>query len=403
MKLTEISCRNAKATDKPLKLYDGRGLFLLVQTSGAKYWRFKYRFGGKEKTLALGVYPQITLKQARDLTNEAKKKLEQNLDPMQEKKIAKFKAVVHSENTFEILAKEWHENWRADKSDKHAQAIMNRLERDVFPLLGSMPVKDITPPMVLQILRNIEKREAYDVARRLKQTCGQIFRFGVATGRADRDVTSDLKEAVRPYKPEHYPTLEIKEIPAFLEKLDKSASVTQQTRLAMKFLMLTFVRTSELIRAEWAEIDLKDKTWLIPAAKMKMRRDHLVPLSKQAIDILEELKPYSGHLQYVFPSMARPRDHMSNATLTRAIMRLGYKGKMSGHGFRALAMTAIKERLNYRHEVIDRQLAHAQDKITAAYDRALFLQERKVMMQEWADYIDGLMGGGEVIKAKFGS
>lgn len=394
MTLTDNECKGAKAPEKPRKLSDGKGLYLHVMPNGSKYWRMKYRVHGKEKVLALGVYPEVTLKEARDKAIAARKQIQDNKDPSLEKQKARLTAKVNAENTFKSLAAEWHENWKQDKAEKHAVTIWNRLESDVFPSIGAMPVKDISAPMILEAIRKVESRGAYDVARRIKQTCGQIFCYGVETGRAERDPTTDLRKAIRPYKPEHFPALEIKELPAFLKKLDDPASpITHQTRLAMKFLMLTFVRTSEMIRAEWNEFDFDEAQWLIPAAKMKMKRDHIVPLSRQALGILEELKRYNGHRQWVFPSMARPIEHMSNATLTRAIMRLGYKDKMSGHGFRALATTTVKEKLGYRHEVIDRQLAHAQkNKIVAAYDRAEFLDERKKMMQEYADYIEKICG-----------
>lgn len=389
MKLTDIAIKAAKPKDKTYKLADGNSLYLWVTNTGSKYWRFKYRFANKEKLLALGVYPDVGLKEARERCIQAKKLLEQNIDPSVEKKKAKLDAYQESENTFEVLAKAWWENWQHGQTEKHANAIWNRLKRDVFPHIGNVPASQITPPMVLEIIKKAEDRGAYDVARRIKQTCGQIYRHGMATGMVTSDPTACLKDALRPYKTEHFPTLDIKEMPAFLKKLDDpNVPIYPQTRLAMKFMMLTFVRTSELVKATWQEIDLDDATWKIPAERMKMRRDHIVPLSTQAIDILHEMKKYDFKNTWVFPNQARPIAHMSNGTLTRAIMRMGYKGKMSGHGFRALAMTTVKEQLGYRHEVIDRQLAHAQNKINAAYDRALFLDERRKMMQDYADYLD---------------
>lgn len=389
MKLSDKACKAAQSKEKTYKMADGQGLYLEIRANGSKYWRMKYRFAGKEKLLALGVYPEVPLKQAREDKDQARRLLANDVDPSQAKKERRINAHLNAENTFEALTKDWWENWKQDKTDNHAVTTFNRLEADVLPFIGFMSVNDITPPMVLDIVRRVEGRKAYDVARRLKQTCGQIFRFGVACGRAERDPTADIKDAMRPYKMEHYATLDIKELPAFLGVLDNvDTPITPQTRMAMRFLMLTFVRTSEMVRAEWSEFDFDEGVWMIPAAKMKMRRDHIVPLSRQALEILAELEKYNGHRGWVFPNMARPREHMSNATLTRAIMRMGYKGKMTGHGFRALAMTTIKEKLNYRHEVIDRQLAHAQDKITAAYDRAQFLDERRKMMQEYANYID---------------
>jgi integrase len=393
MKLTNTACQGAKPKEKPYKLADGHGLYLEVMPSGSKYWRLKYRFGEKEKRLAIGVYPEVSLKDARDKRAEAREQLRNDIDPSVAKQKKKLKAHLDAGNTFKSLAKSWHENWKAGTDPKHAKTIWNRLEAEVFPFFGNIPVNEIEPPMVLKAVRKAEERKAYDVARRIKQTCGQIFRYGVATGVAVRDPTADIKDALRPYKPEHFAALDIKDLPDFLCELDDNdADLKLQTRLAMRFLMLTFVRTSEMIRATWDEFDFDDKTWLIPAAKMKMRRDHIVPLSNQAMAILEELKVHNGHRPWVFPNDARPHKHMSNGTIIRAIRRMGYQDKMTGHGFRALAMTTIMEKLGYRREVVDRQLAHAREsKTIAAYDRAEFLDERRKMMQDYADYIDKLL------------
>ncbi len=254
---------------------------------------------------------QVTLKEARDKRIEAKKLLEQNVDPSIERKKSRMEAFQNTENTFEKLTREWWETWRHGQTAKHAQTVLNRFEADVFPHIGGLPVDDITPPVLLEVIKKVEAREAYDVARRIKQTCGQIYRFGVCTGRAKSDPSASLKEAIRPYRPEHYPTLNVKEIPDFLAKLDDSnLHIYPQTKLAMRLLMYTFVRTSEMICAQWTEFDLDEATWIIPAERMKMRRDHIVPLSRQAIAILEEMKKYSGHREWVFPNQARPRKHI---------------------------------------------------------------------------------------------
>ena len=392
MRLTDIEIKNAKPRDKLYKLTDGQGMFAVVMPNGGKYWRYKYRYGSKEKLLSLGTYPEVSLKEARDKRGEAKKLLEKNIDPALDRKKSRISAFQNTENTFEKLAREWWDTWRHGQTEKHALTILNRFEADVFPVIGAIPVDDITPPVILDVLKRVEAREAYDVARRIKQTCGQIFRFGMASGRAKHDPTACLKEAIRPYRPEHYPALDVKELPRFLEKLeDSNLRIYPQTKLAMRFLMYTFVRTSEMICSTWPEFDLDEATWIIPAARMKMRRDHIVPLSTQSLEILHEIRKFSAHREWVFPNQARPRKHMSNATLTRTIMRMGDKGQMSGHGFRALAMTTAKEKLGYRHEVIDRQLAHAHSsKIVAAYDRAQFLDERREMMQKYGDYLDML-------------
>lgn len=394
MKLSDIACKTAKPKDKPYKLYDGQGMFLEIRPNNARYWRLKYRFGGKEKLLALGVYPLIPLKEARQRRDDARRLLEQDIDPGMDRKERRLKAFEDAENTFERLTREWYENWRQDKTPKHAAAILSRFETDVFPTLGDLPVSKITPQMILKVVKKVEARAAYDVARRIKQTFGQILRYGVATGRAERDCSHDIKDAIRPYKTEHRVTLDIKEIPEFLRVLDRNeARLYKQTQLAMRLLMFTFVRTNELINARWEEFDLEEKTWVVPAARMKMRRDHIVPLSDQAIAILRELKEMNGDWPWILPSQVSPRKPMSNGTIIHAIRRMGYQGRMSGHGFRPLAMTTLKEKLNYRHEVIDRQLAHAKkNKIVAAYDRAEFLDDRRKMMQEYADYIISICG-----------
>lgn len=379
------------AKEKTYKIFDGEGLYLEVNPKERKSWRMKYRYGKKEKRLTFGSYPTVTLKEARDQRYKAKKLLADNIDPSLHKKMKKAQHIETTENTFQSLALEWHNNWKSDKDTKHALTTWNRLEGDIFPFIGHIPVSEINPQMILKIVRAIEERKAFDVARRAKIVCGQIFRFGVAVGKAERDVTADLKDAMRPYKGEHFPSLDISELPKFLDAVEcPSSAIHYQTRLAIKFMMLTFVRTSELIQAEWDEISWDERIWSIPARKMKMKREHLVPLSVQSIEILEELKRLNGHRQYIFTSEAHPRKHMSNGTILGAIKRIGYKGKMSGHGFRALATTTINENLNYPMEVIDRQLAHAQPKLEQAYNRAKFIDKRKIMMQDYADYIESI-------------
>lgn len=269
------------------------------------------------------------------------------------------------------------------------------MEQDVFPLIGQSPIRDITPKQLLNVIRKIEERAAYEVARRALQMSGQVFRFAIIHDRADRDPSQDLKGALRPYKKTHYAAMDFRELPSFLEKFDRNeARVFPTTRYAIELLMLTFVRTGELIKAQWEEFDLERSVWVIPAHRMKMRKDHIVPLSSQAIQLLQNLKSLHANLTYVFPSQRNPRSHMSNNAILVALDRMGYRGQHTGHGFRALAMTAIKERLDYRHEVIDRQLAHSQrNQVVAAYDRAEFLAERTKMMQDWADLIDSLRSG----------
>lgn len=401
MRLTDKTCKTAKAREKPYKLTDGAGLYLHVQPDGSRYWRLKYHFIGKEKLLALGVYPLVTLAEAREKRDQARKLLASGQDPAVMKKEEKRLAIRKSMNTFEIVAREWHEKQQDKWTANHAACVMRRLEVNVFPHIGTRPLDEIDAPELLEsVLRRIEKRDALEVASRIKQICGQVFRYGVVTGRCQRDPAADLKDALKHGKAGHYAALDIKDMPAFLEVLEKNdARLYARTRRAIRLLMLCFTRTSELICAPWDEFDLENGIWEIPAGRMKMGRPHIVPLSRQAIALLKDQKAETAHLNtpWVFPSQVSPRKPMSNNTILFALGRMGYKGRMTGHGFRAVAMSAIKERLGYRHEVVDRQLAHAPaNKVDRAYDRAQFLDERTRMMQEWADYLDAIAEKGEV-------
>ncbi len=396
MKLTETKCKNAKpfAPPKkaPKKYTDGDGLSLWVMSNGAKYWRLAYRFYGKQKDYAIGVYPEVTLNEAREKRREARKLLAQNIDTNVNRKKQQVIAEERNANTFEALAREWYENNQSKWEPRYAEGVLNRLEKDIFPEIGSIPIREIEPQMLLQTIRKIEKRNALEIARRQLQKCGEIFRYAIACGKADRDPSNDIKGALKPIKRGNYAAIDVKELPDFLRALEKNdARLYRSTRNAIKLIMLTFVRTSELINAEWKEIDFDAKLWTIPAARMKMRKEHLVPLSKQALAILADQKEISSPRPLVFPSNVRPKQSISNNTILSGISSLGFKGRMTGHGFRALAMSAIKQELGYRHEVVDRQLAHVpKGKVDKAYDRALFLNDRVVMMQDWADYIDKL-------------
>ena len=396
MALTDIKCKNTKPTDKPQKLGDSGGLYLYVMPNGAKYWRMKYRIHGKEKLLALGVYPETTLSEARDKRDTARKLVAQGTDPSAQKKEEKHLAALNAENTFEPLAREWHSKNKAKWKEKHGQDILTRLEKDIFPEIGKLPVRNITAPRLLAAIRKMEERGAHELARRARGTCEQIFAYGIGTGKADRNIALDLRGTLEAFKRGHYAAFDADELPEFLAKLEKNeARLYPQTIRATKLLMLTFVRTSELINATWDEFDFEKKVWNIPAERMKKGRPHLVPLSRQAIALFDEQKEDTNIFQtpYVFPSQIEPRKPMSNGTVLGGIKRLGYKGEMTGHGFRSLALSTIKERLGYRHEIPDLQLAHSKgNKIDAAYDRTKFTEERTKMMQDWADYIDKIYG-----------
>ena len=396
MKLTEIACKNAKHTNPkskaPLKLSDGYGLSLWVYPNGSKYWRLAYRFDGKQKTLALGVYPDISLKKARMKRVDAKELIQEGKDPSLEKKKEKAMAVENNANTFEVVAREWYDNRKDIWKPRYSAEVIKRLEEDIFPEIGAYPIREIEPPLLLQAIRKIERRGAYDLAKRQNQKCGEIFRYAIATGRANRDPSNDIKEALKPVKATHFAALDPDELPELLKDINSNKARLYPTTInAMKLMLLTFVRTKELIEATWDEIDLENKIWKIPAKRMKMGKEHLVPLSNQVIDILKEQKEIAGHWPHLFPSPNKPRQSISNNTILVALKRMGYQGRMTGHGFRALAMSTIKQELGYRHEVVDRQLAHVpKSKIDRAYDRARFLDERTKMMQDWADYIDGV-------------
>lgn len=393
MALTDIKCKSASARDKPYRLSDGKGMYLEVRPKGGKYWRFKYRFVGKEKLLALGVYPETSLAEAREKLLQARKLLENGIDPSQDRKKKKALAKESAENTFEVIAWEWYANRKSRWRERYAEEIITRLEKDIFPEIGNYPILEIEPPLLLQVIRKIENRGAYELAKRQLQKCGEIFRYAIATGKALRDPSQDIKEALMPVRKEHFAALDVQELPEFIAALERNdARLYQSTRNAIKLIMLTFVRTSELINARWEEINFDKIEWVIPAERMKMGKEHIVPLSRQAIEILENQKILAGQWPLVFPSSVKPRNSISNNTILGALKRLGYQGRMTGHGFRALAMSGIKQELGYRHEVVDRQLAHVpRNKIDKAYDRALFLKERKVMMQEWADYLDSIV------------
>ncbi len=405
MPLTDIQCKNAKPAEKAYKKSDSHGLFLHVMPNGSRYWRLAYRFLQKQKLLALGVYPEITLVEARKKRDEARELLRAGIDPALNKQQKKHIAVLSAENTFEAVAKEWHENNKSRWSKNYAINTLYRLEQDIFPVIGMLAINTITAPHLLSALTQIQKRGAIEVAHRLMQTCGQIFRYAIATGRAERNPAPDLRGALKPVKHIHFAALEAKDLPEFLQAFKRNdARLYQPTRHALQLLMLTFVRTSELINAKWEEFDLDAMEWVIPAHRMKMKKAHIVPLSHQAIEILREQQKLTGQWENVFPNRIAPSKTMSNNTILKALEGLGYKGRMTGHGFRALAMSTIKEKLNYRHEVVDRQLAHApRNKVDAAYDRAKFLDERKKMMQDWADYLDAAASQGEVIVGKFGN
>jgi integrase len=370
--------------------------------NGGKYWRMKYRVDGKEKLLSFGVYPEVSLLDAREKRHDARKLLHSDTDPAQVKREEKRLSILNSQNNFEAVAREWHENKKDSWTEQYGINVLHRLQMDIFPALGKRPIADIEPADMLGAIRQIEKRGALDVSKRIAQVCGQIFRFGIATGRVKHNPVSDIKDAFKPNMKGHFAAIDSEGIPDFIRALDRNdARLFPITRIAIRLMLLTFVRTSNLISARWEDFDLDKGIWIIPATHMKQRKvaklnpknSHTVPVCTQAIALLNELRQYSpGDL--LFPGRGDNNKSMSNNTILGALSRLGYKGKMTGHGFRALAMSTLKEKLGYRHEVVDRQLAHVhKNAVDAAYDRAKFLDERKTMMQVWADYLDAAASG----------
>lgn len=404
MKLNDKVCSTAKPKEKIYKLYDGGGLYLEVTPKGGKLWRLKYRYLNKEKKLSIGVYPTITLAEARNKREEAKRLLANGLDPSGVKQEVKQERMSVAANTFEVIALEWYALKTPEWSKSNADSVLKRLEKDVFPILGKYPIKIITHKMILDLANSIKERGAHELAKRVVQMCKNIFQYAVVTGRADKNIAEDLKGLIKSETKNHHAAIEAKDIPHFMADLrNHKAKLSYQTYLAVNFMMLTFLRTGEMIKAEWKEFDFDEKIWIVPAQRMKMKKEHIVPLSRQAIEILQELRELHNHPRYVFPSRNVRNNHMSNNTILMALDRMGYRGKMTGHGFRALAMSTIMEKLHYRFEIPDAQLAHAKKgDVARAYDRAKFIPERITMMQEWADYLDNIAQGGTVILGKFG-
>ena len=389
-KLTAKKCETAKRDKDGAKLFDGQGLYLELHKNGSKYWRYKYRIGGKEKLLSLGVYPEVPLVEAREKHKAAHKLVSNGTDPQQAKREERLVKEQEATNTFEIIAREWFDMKKAEWSEANAIQTIKRLEKDVFPIIGKYPIKSITHKMLLDLANSVKERGAHELSKRIIQMSKHIFQFAIITGRADYNIANDLKGVIKPKPKGHFAAIEASELPQFISDLrNHRAHLKRETYLAVNFMMLTFVRTGEMIKAEWKEFDFNEKIWLIPGKRMKMGKDHIVPLSRQAIEILEELRQLHNHPHFVFPSRTNRNNHMSNNTVLMAIKRMGYAGKMTGHGFRSLAMSTIMEKLGYRHEVPDAQLAHAKrGDVARAYDRAKFLDERVRMMQDWADYID---------------
>lgn len=406
MPLTDTACKKATCPEgRPnIRLADEKALYLEVTTAGGKYWRWKYRFGGKEKRLALGVYPDVTLAQARDAREDARKVLAGGTDPGQLKREAKMASAVNQANTFEAVARLWWAHWRDGKSPRHADYAIKRLEADAFPALGSRPIASITAKDLTRMAKAVQDRGAIDLAHRVLQMAGQVMRYAVAHDVIERNPATDVKpsDTLKSRRKENYARLGEKELPELLRKMEAYQG-GPYTRLAMQLMALTFVRTTELIAARWEEFDLVAAEWRIPPERMKMGKPHIVPLSPQAVELLQVLHTLSGGRVLLFPG---ERDHdkpMSNNTILKALERMGYKGRMTGHGFRGMASTILHEQ-GYAHHAIELQLAHQKrDAVSAAYDHALYLKERRVMMCDWANHLDKLRRGADVILLRTGA
>lgn len=393
MPLTDLQCKSAEcpAGKKFVRLTDGQGMYLEVTAGGGRYWRLKYRMGKQEKRLALGVYPGVTLAQARGLREEARRQISQGDDPSHLRREARLVRVEQRANTFDTVARSWLEHWKGDKSPRHVGYVERRLEADVFPYIGPKPIAEVSTIHLLSLVKTIEKRGATDVAKRALETCGQIFRYAVVHGLVNQNPAASLRpsDALKSRKKKNYARVSEKEFPHLLLSIEAYQG-TSQTRLAMKLMCLTFVRTSELIQAPWSEFDLDQAEWRIPAERMKMAAPHIVPLSRQAVDLLKSLKTITGRGPNLFRGERDPTKTISNNTILAALKRMGYGGAMTGHGFRGLASTILHER-GCAHHVIEAQLAHAErNTVAAAYNHALYLKERRELMQFWADEVDSI-------------
>nr|WP_284508095.1 integrase arm-type DNA-binding domain-containing protein [Caballeronia sp. AZ1_KS37] len=388
--LTDVAIRNARSREKAYRLTDGAGMYLEVTPSGGKHWRLKYRFSGKEKRLALGSYPLVSLKDARRRRDDARRLLANGIDPGAERRIQKAAAVARSANSFEVVAREWFARQAPTWAKSHGDKVIARLENDVFPWLGGRPIADIAAPDVLAVLRRVEKRGAVDTAHRVHQNCGQVFRYAIATGRASRDVSADLRGALAPAQHTHFAAItNPQQVAELLRALDGFQG-TFVVQCALRLGPLLFVRPGELRTAQWRDFDLERAEWRYNVSKTKT--DHLVPLSAQAVSILSDLRALTGHRQFVFPGRD-PCKPMSGAAVNAALRRLGYdtRTEITGHGFRAMARTILHEQLRFPCEVIEHQLAHrVADNLGTAYNRTKFIDDRVRMMQVWADYLDEL-------------
>jgi integrase len=394
MKLTDVKIKRLKPGSKPYKASDGGGLFLWVTPSGGRIWRWSYRREGRSKLMAFGKYPDVSLAQARERHAEARKLLASGVDPMAERKAER----ATEENTFQSVQSRWLEHWRQGKSPRHVDYVQRRMDADILPTLGTRPIAEIEAPELVAMVKASEQRGARDIAKRALETTGQVFRYAIAHGYAKRNPVAEIRpsDILPSTRKVNYARVDAKELPDLLRAIEVYPG-THVTRLALKLIALTFVRTSELIGATWAEFDLEAARWDIPAERMKMRTPHIVPLAKQTLELLETLRTLTGGSEWLFPGDRNAKKPMSNNTILKGLERMGYKGRTTGHGLRGLASTILHEQ-GYNHEHIELQLAHApRNAVSAAYNHALYLEPRARMMQGWADYLEQTQRGGKVL------
>ena len=388
MPLTELAIKHLKPKAKLYRIADGNGLCLEISPSGGKLWRWRYYYQGKAQMLALGKYPSLSLAEARKKRDDARDLLDTGKHPTREKKIQRIRKAHEGSNTFEKIARKWLEMKDKNLNEKYRKQCLARMEEHIFPKIGDLPITDITIPDIVEVIEEISKLGIIETARRMKQIIGQVFRYASQRGLCKHNPAVDLRDILPSTEEKHHACIHLSELPELLAKID--ARGNDFTKYAMKLLMLTFVRTSELIGAKWEEINWRKEEWHIPKERMKMRRPHLVPLSRQAIKVLKELQDITGNQNYIFFNASTKNKHISNGVVLMGLRRMGYKNKMTGHGFRTIASTLLNEK-NYPPDVIERQLAHADnDKIRAAYNRAEYVLERKKMMQDYADILEGL-------------
>lgn len=398
MALTDTRIRTAKPSKKPYKLTDSAGLHILIKPNGAKLWRYRYRIAGKENLFAIGDYPSTTLADARGERDRARKLVKQGVHPSHNRLALKAAQITANANSFQVIAQEWIEANKVNWSTTYLDQVESILDADVYPYVGKLPIKSISAADLLQVVKRVEKR-APTVALLIRQWCSAIFRYAVSTLRADGDPTVALKGSLTRQKVRHHPPLEAREIPNFIKTVEESGAY-RVTKIALRLLLLMFPRPVELRKADWSEFNLSHADWRIPAERMKMDEPHIVPLSRQAIELIKELKTLTGGQRLLFPNLRRPKACMTMTTLNAALARMGYRNKFSSHGFRATASTQLNE-MGYREDVIERQLAHKpRNQVRASYNHAQYMPERRKMMQDWADYIDSICAGADVTPIK---